>query len=128
MIRRILLLIVALLSPAIAIAQSDTATASFDVNGLKVILRRNTANDVVAANMYLLGGVQQVTPATQGIENFLLQASERGTKLFPVRQLDRLWRGSAATSMSLRRKTGPCSASGASGRRSTPCSPSLPIA
>jgi hypothetical protein len=29
---------------------------SFDVNGLRVILRRNTANDVVAANMYLLGG------------------------------------------------------------------------
>jgi zinc protease len=48
-----------------------------------VILRRNTANDVVAANMYLLGGAQQLTPATQGIEGFLLQASERGTKRFP---------------------------------------------
>jgi zinc protease len=65
-------------------AQTDTATTSFDVNGLKVILRRNTANDVVAANMYLLGGAQQLTPATQGIENFLLRASERGTKRFPA--------------------------------------------
>lgn len=69
--------------PPVAHAQSDTATTSFEVNGLKVILRRNTANDVVAANMYLLGGTQQLTPATQGIESFLLQASERGTKKFP---------------------------------------------
>jgi len=61
----------------------DTATTMFEVNGLKVILRRNTANDVVAANMYLLGGTQQLTPATQGIEAFLLAASERGTKQFP---------------------------------------------
>lgn len=61
----------------------DTSTTSFDVNGLKVILRRNTANDVVAANVYLLGGTQQLTPATQGIEALLLQVAERGTKRFP---------------------------------------------
>lgn len=64
-------------------AQADTGTSSFEVNGLRVILRRNTANDVVAANLYLLGGVQQLTPATQGIEAFLLASSERGTKRFP---------------------------------------------
>ena len=50
---------------------------------MKVILRRNTANDVVAANLYLLGGTQQLTPATQGIETLLLAASELGTKAFP---------------------------------------------
>jgi zinc protease len=64
-------------------AQADTATSSFEVNGLKVILRRNTANDVVSANVYLLGGAQQLTPATQGIESFLLASSERGTRRFP---------------------------------------------
>jgi len=64
-------------------AQADTGTSSFDVNGLRVILRRNTANDVVAANVYLLGGVQQLSPATQGLEAFLLASSERGTKRFP---------------------------------------------
>jgi zinc protease len=69
--------------PNQARAQVDTGTTSFDVNGLKVILRRNTANDVVAANVYLLGGSQQLTPATQGIEAFLLTASELGTKKFP---------------------------------------------
>lgn len=75
--------IAAVLLPAPAIAQNDTNTTTFDVNGLKVILRRNTANDVVAANVYLLGGTQQLTPAIQGIEDFLLEASERGTKSFP---------------------------------------------
>jgi zinc protease len=69
--------------PGVSAAQSDTATSTFDVNGLKVILRRNTANDVVAANVYLLGGTQQLSPATQGIEALLLESSERGTQRFP---------------------------------------------
>lgn len=64
-------------------AQIDTATTAFEVNGVKVILRRNAANDVIAANVYLLGGTQQLTPATQGIESLLLRASERGTKRYP---------------------------------------------
>src|SRR5215470_5645242 len=71
-------------------AQADTATTAFEINGLRVILRRNTANDVVSANVYLLGGTQQLSPATQGMETLLLRASERGTAKFPkeaVRQL-----------------------------------------
>jgi zinc protease len=66
-----------------AAAPSDTSTAEFSVDGLRVILRRNTANDVIAANLYLLGGVQQLTAATQGIEPFLLAVSERGTAHYP---------------------------------------------
>jgi len=56
----------------------DTAaTIRFEVNGLSVILRRNTANDVVAANLYLLGGARQLTESTAGIEAMLLAVSER---------------------------------------------------
>lgn len=61
-------------------AANDTSTTVFDVSGVHVILRRNTANDVVAANLYLIGGDQQVTPQNAGIEPFLLWVSERGTK------------------------------------------------
>jgi zinc protease len=61
----------------------DTSTAQFEVNGLKVIVRRNTATDVVAANLYLLGGSRQLTPATQGIEALLFAASERGSRSYP---------------------------------------------
>ena len=55
------------------------ATEAFDVDGIRVIVRHNPANDVVAANLSLLGGTRQLTPATQGIEALLLAASERGT-------------------------------------------------
>ena len=73
-------------SALVARAGDDTATSEFTVDGLHVILRRNTANDVVAANIYLLGGSQQLTPATQGIEMLLLAVSERGTKHYPKTQ------------------------------------------
>lgn len=66
-----------------ASANADTLTSQFEVAGIPVILRRVTANNVVAANLYLLGGVRQVTPATQGIEMLLLEASERGTAKYP---------------------------------------------
>ena len=46
---------------------------------MHVILRRNPANNVVAVNLYLLGGSQMVTEANAGIEAFLLLLSERGT-------------------------------------------------
>jgi zinc protease len=68
---------------ASALTAADTSTSEFDADGIHVILRRNNASDVIAANLYLLGGVQQLTPATEGIEAFLLAASERGTKRYP---------------------------------------------
>jgi zinc protease len=48
-----------------------------------VILRRVRANNVVAANLYLLGGTRQAPAARAGIEPLLLAASERGTAKFP---------------------------------------------
>ena len=69
-----------LLSLALAFT---TMTSSFDVGGVKVILRESDANNVVAANLYLLGGSRQVTPANAGIEALLLEVSERGTRNYP---------------------------------------------
>jgi zinc protease len=68
---------------------SDTATARFEVAGVRVILRRNTASDVVAANLYLLGGTQQLSSRTAGIETLLLAASERGTRRYSREALQR---------------------------------------
>lgn len=62
---------------------TDSLTVRFEVSGIPVILRRVAANNVVAANLYLLGGVRQLTTATQGIENFLLEATEHGTAKYP---------------------------------------------
>jgi zinc protease len=64
-------------------------TTSFDVSGVRVILRQNAANNVVAANLYLLGGARQVSPANAGIEPVLLEVSERGTERYPKNSLRR---------------------------------------
>lgn len=75
-----------LLSLALAMT---AATTTFDVGGIRVILRESNANNVVAANLYLLGGSRQVTPANAGIEALLLEVSERGTKNYPRTTLRR---------------------------------------
>ncbi|MEA2765959.1 MAG: zinc protease [Gemmatimonadaceae bacterium] len=68
----------------LSIALALTAlTTSFDVSGVHVILRQNSANNVVAANLYFLGGARQVTEANAGIEPILLDVSERGTRQYP---------------------------------------------
>lgn len=64
-------------------SRMDTLTVQFEVDGIPVILRHAPANDVVAANVYLLGGTRQLTPATQGIELLLLESSEQGTSKYP---------------------------------------------
>ncbi len=68
--------------PALAVGR-DTATMRFDVGGVRVILRRNPATDVVAANLYLLGGTRQLTDSTAGIEALLLATAERGSRRYP---------------------------------------------
>jgi zinc protease len=75
-----------LLSIALAMA---SVTTSFDVSGVHVILRQNNANNVVAANLYLLGGARQVTDRNAGIEPILLDVSERGTQRYPKNALRR---------------------------------------
>ena len=73
---------------AIALAMTSLTT-SFDIAGVHVILRQNNANNVVAANLYLLGGSQQITEANAGIEPVLLDVSDRGTQRYPKNSLRR---------------------------------------
>lgn len=61
----------------------DSITTAFTVGGVRVILRPNYATDVVAVNLYLLGGTRQLAPATQGIEPLLLQVAEHGSAHYP---------------------------------------------
>ena len=62
------------------VALHDSLTTSYEVGSVRVIHRLTPANDVVAANVYLLGGVQQTTDNNAGIEPLLLEASDRGTR------------------------------------------------
>jgi zinc protease len=64
-------------------ALHDSLTSSYEVGGIRVIHRLTPANDIVAANIYLLGGVRQITDDNAGIEPLLLEASDRGTRDYP---------------------------------------------
>ena len=84
------LLLTAVIAPEGAAQRAaDSATTAFEVNGLRVIHRRVTANEVVAANLYLLGGVSQVPLAKAGLELLLLESAERGTRKYPREVLER---------------------------------------
>jgi zinc protease len=81
----------ALASPQPLIAQDggDSSTTSYQVAGVRVIHRRVASNEIVAANLYLLGGTRQITFADAGIEPFLLVSSERGTTRYSREDLRR---------------------------------------
>jgi zinc protease len=64
-------------------ALHDSLTTSYEVGGIRVIHRLTPANDIVAANVYLLGGVRQTTEDNAGIEPLVLEASDRGTREYP---------------------------------------------
>jgi zinc protease len=71
-------------------ATPDTGTIGYDVDGIRVIHRHVESGDIVVANLYLLGGVRQITAENAGIELMLLEASERGTKTYSRDRLRRL--------------------------------------
>jgi zinc protease len=86
-------LLVCCVSAAFASAASqtpaDSSTTSFEIGGIRIIHRRATGNDIVAANLYLLGGSRQLTFVNAGIEPLLMAASERGTARYTREQLRR---------------------------------------
>lgn len=63
------------------IADQASSVTEFDVNGLKVILKRRASSPTVAAGLFLRGGARNLTPETAGIENVMLNvATEAGKK------------------------------------------------
>lgn len=64
-------------------------TTTYDVSGIRVIHRYSVSSDVVVANLYLLGGVRQLTSANAGIEPLLLETTERGTRTYAKERLRR---------------------------------------
>ena len=63
-------------------------TEEFTVNGLKVILKKNTANQVVATQLYIRGGVMNLTPELAGIEPLLFDAAKQGTAKYPKEKIN----------------------------------------
>jgi zinc protease len=55
----------------------------YTVSGVHVIQRFTPATEVVAVDLYLEGGVQQLTASTAGVEELWVRASQYGTARYP---------------------------------------------
>ena len=78
------LLLCLLFTPAILSQQVN----SFEVNGLKVIYKQNTANDIVSINMYFKGGTTVLHEDQAGLEALALTVAQKATKNYPKEKLN----------------------------------------
>jgi predicted Zn-dependent peptidase len=63
-------------------SQADL-TSDFEVNGLKVIVKRRPNAPTVAAGLFIRGGVRNITPQTAGIESLMLSTATEASKKYP---------------------------------------------
>lgn len=90
--RRLALLLLTLTLAATAVmAQAGGAPRSadgasqvteFEVNGLKVLVKRRPNAETVAAGLFVRGGVRNISEKTAGLENFMINASIEAGKKF----------------------------------------------
>ena len=70
-------------------AQQAALVSEFDVNGLKVLVKKRQNSPTVAAGLYLRGGAKNLTPETVGIESFALNVASEASAKFPRQILRR---------------------------------------
>ena len=67
----------------LGIADEVGLVSEFDVNGLKVLLKRRESAPTVAAGLFVRGGARNINEKNAGIENFMLQVATEGSKKYP---------------------------------------------
>lgn len=67
--------------------QSAALVSEFEVNGLKVLVKRRDASQTVAAGLFLRGGARNVTEQNAGIEALMLEAATEASANFPRERL-----------------------------------------
>ncbi|MFL6230263.1 MAG: M16 family metallopeptidase [Pyrinomonadaceae bacterium] len=64
-------------------ATAESLVTEFDVNGLKVIVKRRAGSQTVAAGLFVRGGARNVTAQNAGIEALMWDVATEGTQSFP---------------------------------------------
>jgi len=68
----------------LALAQADPSLLQYEVNGLRIVHQPTPpVSDIVAVQLYLLGGSRHLSADNAGVEPFLLMASAYGTRAYP---------------------------------------------
>ncbi|GAC1399699.1 MAG: pitrilysin family protein [Pyrinomonadaceae bacterium] len=68
-------------------AQSAALVSEFEVNGLKVLVKRRDASQTVSVGLFLRGGARNVTEQNAGIETLMLDAATEASANFPRERL-----------------------------------------
>lgn len=76
--------------------RNPDAAEEFIVNGLKVIVKPNRANEIVDVQLYLLGGSLNISEQTQGIEPLIFESALKGSKNYPKEKLNTILDRTAA--------------------------------
>ena len=72
-----------------SIAEQANLVTEFDVNGLKVLVKRRPNAPTVAAGLFIRGGARNITDKNAGIENLMLSVATEGSKKFARETLRR---------------------------------------
>ena len=65
------------------VARQAAQVTEFDVNGLKVLVKRREGSQTVAIQLYIRGGAGNITTANAGVEAFMLNVASEASTGFP---------------------------------------------
>src|ERR1700742_3752231 len=65
------------------VAKQASLVSEFDVNGLKVLIKRREGSLTVAAGLFIRGGAANITAQNAGIETLMLSVATEATTNFP---------------------------------------------
>lgn len=91
-----------ILVPGGLLAQTSMAdgVTEFDVNGLKVLVKKRASSQTVVAGLFLRGGARNITSDNAGIEPLMLDLAGEATAAFPRERLRRELSRTGATLVS----------------------------
>ena len=65
------------------IARQASLVSEFDVNGLKVLVKRREGSQTVAVGLFIRGGVENISATNAGVEAFMLNVASEASANFP---------------------------------------------
>jgi zinc protease len=69
------------------IARQAALVTEFDVNGLKVLVKRRAGSQTVATGLFFRGGSRNLTTANAGVESLMLDVATQASAAFPRERL-----------------------------------------
>ena len=65
------------------IARQASLVTEFEINGLKVLVKRREGSQTVAAGLFIRGGVENISSSNAGVESFMLNVASEASATFP---------------------------------------------